>query len=524
MKRNKVLYLIVVLLITLVIPVFAEEEIASDAVINVKDYEDKKYYLVEDFEDYEGGIPVGWERTNASQVSESQYQFEKAEGKFGTGINIGNRAIGNTPYNMLSYRFKNKIFDGKFTIEFDVKSSSTFAGTSDGRWILGLLTASEYEPTDYIDKSEKKSSIMGNYRARREKSSIIYSLPTNAMRYATFKEKAPSNSIPGITLQSADVWTHYKVEVNMMNPSYTITKDNETPIKLQLSAKRFEPRTLYNSTLDDYKYGLGIEGLVISGATVNNAKVVFDNIKVYADKSYNAYENFDDYTESTPRSRHNWYIIESPTDENKYIQVGEGTNGTTGIKIALSQKYVASRRFVVYRFTDPVKANKGFNIEFDIKTTDQNIWALNLLDEEDLVVTKDNKLTAEWNKKYDSNLIMGTIDSKPADGTRAIKIMPNGMTTANMFDAVDEKGNKVLMADNKWYNIRASLLPQGDNTSLILTITDEEGTVKISTNTIERTYDKDLYGIGIVNYGGNLSAASFAGLEAHLDNLKVFEN
>lgn len=392
-----------------------------------------RYYLNQDFEGYAGGMPVGWNiNTSAYEAGYS----DAIASAFSAGVHDGGTALNIiTPdaERNIEYKFPSDIYDGKFTIEFDIYHTPT------ARWAIGLLTPAEYT-TELVSmdaqqaNSDKDAAWWASdegIQARkadldmRRLKTVVFSQweKTNdeylrLCRTTNFSEWyngiVPGAEIPG------NVWTHVRAVIDADAAQYRVSINDGQEMVVE-NVERLRRREMYNVETGQTEYVSGIAGLRLHVNKNTEGVVAFDNVKVYADTegAHNLYEDYN--TLNHPYRPYNNRF--SNAGWEYYTTGTEGSSGTAGDKAMRIDfpKSEGTQDLLFWQpLSTPIKAGQSFDVEFDIKNEaltpeKDGYWEL-ILGGRDETTVNGNK---NWviGKRNGANLLAGTggTDSLPTD-------------------------------------------------------------------------------------------------------------
>ncbi len=338
------------------------------------------YYLNEDFESYAGGFPTGWGKGdnlgfkyNYTTGDITSYKMTAGEGKNGGKALQFDSA---STERKIEYKFPNTIYDGKFTIEFDMYHDAQ------ARWALGLLSPAEYRE-DLIPSADSTATGYDALGTRRSESLIMSQFEATDGNYekictGTIYTAWYNNVFSGVTAPGG-VWTHIKLVVDADGNKYTVTATDAQGTEKTATVTgvtRLGRRTLYNTTTQKEENIYGIAGLRLLASS--NTKdgtplgiVKFDNLKVYgnADKAYNLYEDYNSLVrhsrvQSTDTLMYNNEIAGTNFNAYDYLDVTDRGMGDKALKF---QNRGNQNRLLYTWLTTPVKAGNSYTVEFDIK-------------------------------------------------------------------------------------------------------------------------------------------------------------
>lgn len=532
------------------------------------------YYMNEDFNDYGGGRPAGWQALDEGyKNSEYKYTDYVASAKTDT----------NTKDNSSAMKMERLIADGadkdmeyyypfgetmtteeRAVVEFDVKHKG-------GGWTMGLVQNLD-AATNYYDirmntlcgmkvgGTTLNTNIKGYNEVVGDNGKMNFNRGNRHLVDETNEYVKEVGNLTG------EAWTHVKVEINFGDGTYKFTI-GEGDSKIENTIRTKLGRYRRGNYYQNYLYG--IAGLrftrLASTADVMDNSVSVDNIKVYKPTSYNAdrnynselYDKLTDYDEekmSTISWNNQWWTVDAK--RNLSSDAGEGEkafmldslfyrafgltkthkrdNGDQSVQLKNTgdnyNGYVAST------YLDrPLKAGKNAVIEFDALGGSGCKWYLYALNKENMNAYPENSRTNRggtvtdsiWYKNYIYNKLIG-FGKDIADGKGSIKIAGVGVEDV-LTDVIDSTDNAIKYNFDKWYHYKLFIEPQDSDRSYItveVTDKDSDTTVtsqKISTDKSTKPWVKndlfasDIYGIGLGMEGA--SSNSYA----YFDNLKVYQ-
>ncbi len=271
--------------------------------------------------------------------------------------------------------------------------------------------------------------------------------------------------------------------------------------------------------------------------------VEFDNVKVYTDKSYNDYLDFN--TASTNGSTQpGWYSNNATTwgsmqcfrrhNGEPLPVIDHGANSAADP----SDKAIKFNRgwtYYTHPFAVPVKAASAFTVEFDLFAEDNTRWVMNLLDERYMTRNVDNTVTT------------GTVfnGEKGTAGTQEKHTMEQNGILTNVYGSTSTVGfatvagtsftpqyaqnfkeANITYNTNKWQHIKLEFVPaSNEEMTLVLSVTCDGETKTSGKQWLKyswyesgkaRMYKYDTTGLAFV-------IPSDSGKGISIDNLKVTE-
>lgn len=339
---------------------------------------------------------------------------------------------------------------------------------------------------------------IGAFNNRRVKNTLIGNMmsgDTDRTKLSTAKVRSNEGdtALDGVTVP-ANEWTKVKAVVDLdAGKYYFYVNDSTDPVAVEYKTAtdgnydtaRFA-RTYLRDTDGNYKVLGGIAGLRLQ--KYGDGTVEFDNVKVYTDKSYNDYLDFN--TASTYGSTQpGWYSNNATTWSNMQYFGHNGENyrlSTNGANFAAdsSDKAIKFNRgwtYYTHPFAVPVKAASAFTVEFDLFAEDETRWVMNLLDERYMTRNVDNTATT------------GTVfnGEKGTAGTQEKHTMEQNGILTNVYGATstvgfatvagtsftpqyaqDFKEANITYNTNKWQHIKLEFVPaSNEEMTLVLSVT-----------------------------------------------------
>ncbi len=477
------------------------------------------YYMNEDFEQYAGGFPTGWGKGdnfgfkyNYTTGDIGNYKMTAGEGRNGGKALQFDVA---SQERTIEYKFPNTIYDGKFTIEFDLYHDPS------ARWALGLLTPSEYRE-DLVESADSTKSGFDSLADRRNNSLILAQFEATDGEYKILSTNTGYSNWIGPAFEGVTVpggaWTHIKAVIDGDGNKYTVTATDELGVEKTATVTgitRIAKRTLYNTTTQKTEDIFGIAGLRLLASKNTDGIVKFDNLKVYgnADKAYNLYEDFntmvkhnDHATDGAGDTIMNSITSSGISGRWDYFNVDEYGSQGKALKVHTAGNQT---RMIVKWLSIPVKAGRSFKVEFDIKNDASysnngykgGAWELAL-----------GNWDAVKNSAYDG---MNRIMSRPlvADGV-APKLTASGLNDTG----VEEKMNtEIEFTDGAWNRIELFV----DNAANKMIVTKKNPSTDEVLGSYEVTSLPWLRSTDISYIG--FRAPWECGPSFSLDNLKVYE-
>ena len=421
--------------------------------------------------------------------------------------------------------------------------------------------------------SLKRSHVLGTTM-----DAAKYSYSTLRSQYSTYGPTYVDTIDSTFPAATSD-WTHIKVKVDTEAAKYFLTVGDKT-VELPYDPRNFNIggstlnenapsyATSYDVNTGKLKVTPGFGGIGLNIESRNeNQPIQFDNVKVYTEDSYNSYSNFDNacrgtYGEWTTGNGNpvgvdmpDWFY---PYDLNKTfverqpysiaLANGTGKSGEASDKALMVNSGKSGAGSVLHMLNVPIKSGREFNIEFDYKTSQEQMFKLGLvesgnilpyklsakLDGTDLAgMVEDTKgTTGVWNdtNNYDNRIILL---NKPLASTGAPDRFRfrNGTSgyydegTGNLKDAVskDNENENIAYTMGEWHHIKLNIKPNGNVLRETLTVTYENGT------TVESApYDTNLASANdiaalVFRFDADASRITPSNAQHLIDNLAVYE-
>lgn len=565
-----------------------------------------RYYINENFNTYKGGMPADFEKLSTVTASELtadavesgnnaltlggsddkalSYEFNNSiySGKFTVEFDVKHSGAGwtlglmdksdyfsdseyitladyNQVQNDVTYDYWQKNIKQSDTDQFSTWANATDLDPT------GTLTNKVYYFNQWTKEQHDSEGTenpqrtwlykrIGAFNNRRVKNTLVGNMlndDTDRTKLSTAKVRSNTGdtAIDGVTVP-ANEWTKVKAVVDLdAGKYYFYINDSTDPVAVEYKTAtdgnydtaRFA-RTYLRDTDGNYKVLGGIAGLRLQ--KYGDGTVEFDNVKVYTDKSYNDYLDFN--TASTNGSTQpGWYSNNATTWSNMQYFGHNGENyrlSTNGANSAAdpSDKAIKFNRgwmYYTHPFAVPVKAASAFTVEFDLFADDNTRWYMSLLDDRFMERSVENSGAS-------STTFNG---EKGTGGTQTMHTMEqNGILTntygdsntvgfatasgarftpqyAGDFDNVD-----IAYNTNKWQHIKLEFAPASDEQMTLKLYVTCDGETKTSKTQwlryswyesgVSRLYKYDTCGLAFVIPGGFGSGAGLT-----IDNLKVTE-
>ena len=510
-----------------------------------------RYYINENFNTYKGGMPADFEKLSTVTASELtadavesgnnaltlggsddkalSYEFNNSiySGKFTVEFDVKHSGAGWT----LGLMDKSDYFsDSEYitladynqemnNVTYSYWNTEKTAGniTDDwGTWAsaktldsTGTLTNKEYYFNQWTKQQHDSETTenpqrtwlykrIGAFNNRCVKNTLVGNMlsgDTDRTKLSTAKVRSNEGdtALDGVTVP-ANEWTKVKAVVDLdAGKYYFYVNDSTDPVAVEYKTAtdgnydtaRFA-RTYLRDTDGNYKVLGGIAGLRLQ--KYGDGTVEFDNVKVYTDKSYNDYLDFN--TASTYGSTQpGWYSNNATTWSNMQYFGHNGENyrlSTNGANFAAdsSDKAIKFNRgwtYYTHPFAVPVKAASAFTVEFDLFAEDNTRWVMNLLDERYMTRNVDNTATT------------GTVfnGEKGTAGTQEKHTMEQNGILTNVYGSTSTVGfatvagtsftpqyaqnfkeANITYNTNKWQHIKLEFVPaSNEEMTLVLSVT-----------------------------------------------------
>lgn len=564
-----------------------------------------RYYINENFNTYKGGMPADFEKLSTVTASELtadavesgnnaltlggtedkalSYEFNNSiySGKFTVEFDVKHSGAGWT----LGLMDKSDYFsDSEYitladynqemnNVTYSYWNTEKTAGniTDDwGTWAsakaldpTGTLTNKEYYFNQWTKEQHDSEGTenpqrtwlykrIGAFNNRRVKNTLVGNMlsgDTDRTKLSTAKVRSNEGdaALDGVTVPTNE-WTKVKAVVDLdAGKYYFYVNDSTDPVAVEYKTAtdgnydtaRFA-RTYLRDTDGNYKVLGGIAGLRLQ--KYGDGTVEFDNVKVYTDKSYNDYLDFN--TASTYGSTQpGWYSNNATTWSNMQYFGHNGENyrlSTNGANSTAdpSDKAIKFNRgwtYYTHPFAVPVKAASAFTVEFDLFAEDNTRWVMNLLDERYMTRNVDNTATT------------GTVfnGKKGTAGTQEKHTMEQNGILTNVYGSTSTVGfatvagtsftpqyaqnfkeANITYNTNKWQHIKLEFVPaSNEEMTLVLSVTCDGETKTSGKQWLKyswyesgkaRMYKYDTIGLAFLIPGGSGKGIS-------VDNIKVTE-
>lgn len=510
-----------------------------------------RYYINENFNTYKGGMPADFEKLSTVTASELTadavesgnnaltlggtedkalaYEFNNSiySGKFTVEFDVKHSGAGWT----LGLMDKSDFFsDSEYitladynqemnNVTYSYWNTEKTAGniTDDwGTWAsaktldpTGTLTNKEYYFNQWTKEQHDSEETenpqrtwlykrIGAFNNRRVKNTLVGNMlsgDTDRTKLSTAKVRSNTGdtAIDGVTVP-ANEWTKVKAVVDLdAGKYYFYVNDSTDPVAVEYKtatdgnydAARFA-RTYLRDTDGNYKVLGGVSGLRLQ--KYGDGTVEFDNVKVYTDKSYNDYLDFNTAS-ANGSTQPGWYSNNATTWSNMQYFGHNGENyrlSTNGANSAAdpSDKAIKFNRgwtYYTHPFAVPVKAASAFTVEFDLFAEDETRWVMNLLDERYMTRNVDNTATT------------GTVfnGEKGTAGTQEKHTMEQNGILTNVYGSTSTVGfatvagtsftpqyaqnfkeANITYNTNKWQHIKLEFVPaSNEEMTLVLSVT-----------------------------------------------------
>ena len=564
-----------------------------------------RYYINENFNTYKGGMPADFEKLSTVTASELTadavesgnnaltlggtedkalaYEFNNSiySGKFTVEFDVKHSGAGwtlglmdksdffsdseyitladyNQEMNKVTYSYWNtEKTAGNITDDWGTWAS---AKTLDS---TGTLTNKEYYFNQWTKQQHDSETTenpqrtwlykrIGAFNNRRVKNTLVGNMmsgDTDRTKLSTAKVRSNEGDteLEGLSVP-ANEWTKVKAVVDLdAGKYYFYVNDSTDPVTVEYKTAtdgkydtaRFA-RTYLRDTDGNYKVLGGIAGLRLQKH--GDGTVEFDNVKVYTDKSYNDYLDFN--TASTSGSTQpGWYSNKAQTWSTLQYFGHNGENArvsTDGANASADSsdkaiKFTNGWQYYTHPFAVPVKAASAFTVEFDLFAEDETRWVMNLLDERYMERSVDNtssastafngeKGTAGTQEKH--TMEQNGILTNVYGSTSTVGFATVAGTSFTPQYAQDFKEANITYNTNKWQHIKLEFVPAGnEEMTLVLSVTCDGETKTSATQWLKyswyesgksRMYRNDTAGLAFLIPGESGKGIS-------IDNLKVTE-
>ncbi len=509
-----------------------------------------RYYINENFNTYKGGVPADFEKLSTVTASELtadavesgnnaltlggsddkalSYEFNNSiySGKFTVEFDVKHSGAGwtlglmdksdyfsdseyitladyNQEMNNVTYDYWQKNIKQSDTDQFSTWANATDLDPTETLtnkvYYFNQWTKQQHdsEGTENPQRTWLYKRI-GAFNNRRVKNTLVGNMlsgDTDRTKLSTAKVRSNEGdtALDGVTVP-ANEWTKVKAVVDLdAGKYYFYVNDSTDPVAVEYKTAtdgnydtaRFA-RTYLRDTDGNYKVLGGIAGLRLQ--KYGDGTVEFDNVKVYTDKSYNDYLDFN--TASTNGSTQpGWYSNNATTWSNMQYFGHNGENyrlSTNGANSAAdpSDKAIKFNRgwtYYTHPFAVPVKAASAFTVEFDLFAEDETRWVMNLLDERYMTRNVDNTATT------------GTVfnGEKGTAGTQEKHTMEQNGILTNVYGSTSTVGfatvagtsftpqyaqnfkeANITYNTNKWQHIKLEFVPaSNEEMTLVLSVT-----------------------------------------------------
>lgn len=564
-----------------------------------------RYYINENFNSYKGGMPADFKKLGTVAASELTsdaveagnnaltlggtedkalaYEFNNSiySGKFTVEFDVKHSGAGWTLglmdksdfFSDSEYISRTDYLNAQNDVTYSYWNTEKTAGniTDDwGTWAsaktldpTGALTNKEYYFNQWTKQQHDSETTenpqrmwlykrIGAFNNRRVKNTLVGNMlsgDTDRTKLSTAKVRSNEGdtAIDGLSVPTNE-WTKVKAVVDLdAGKYYFYVNDSTDPVAVEYKtatdgnydAARFA-RTYLRDTDGNYKVLGGVSGLRLQ--KYGDGTVEFDNVKVYTDKSYNDYLDFN--TASTNGSTQpGWYSNNATTWSNMQYFGHNGENyrlSTNGANSAAdpSDKAIKFNRgwtYYTHPFAVPVKAASAFTVEFDLFAEDNTRWVMNLLDERYMTRNVDNTATT------------GTVfnGEKGTAGTQEKHTMEQNGILTNVYGSTSTVGfatvagtsftpqyaqnfkeANITYNTNKWQHIKLEFAPtSNEEMTLVLSVTCDGETKTSGKQWLKyswyesgksRMYRNDTAGLAFLIPGESGKGIS-------IDNLKVTE-
>lgn len=565
-----------------------------------------RYYINENFNTYKGGMPADFEKLSTVTASELtadavesgnnaltlggsgdkalSYEFNNSiySGKFTVEFDVKHSGAGWTLglmdksdfFSDSEYISRTDYLNAQNDVTYDywqnnIKQSDTdqFSTWANAKTLdqTGTLTNKVYYFNQWTKEQHdsegtenpqrtwlyKRVNAFNNRRVKNTLVGNILSGDTDRTKLSTAKVRSNEGdtALDGVTVP-ANEWTKVKAVVDLDAGKYyfyvngstdPVTVEYQTATEKYYDTARFA-RTYLRDTDGNYKVLGGIAGLRLQ--KYGDGTVEFDNVKVYTDKSYNDYLDFN--TASTNGSTQpGWYSNKAQTWSTLQYFEHNGENArvsTDGANASADSsdkaiKFTNGWQYYTHPFAVPVKAASAFTVEFDLFAEDETRWVMNLLDERYMTRNVDNTLSSSVGTAFNGEKgTAGTQEKHTMEqngiltnvygSTRTVGFATVAGTSFTPQYAQEFKEANITYNTNKWQHIKLEFAPASDEQmTLKLSVTCDGETKTSSTQWLRyssyeagfaRMYRNDTTGLAFLIPGESGKGIS-------VDNIKVTE-
>lgn len=444
-------------------------------------------------------------------------------------------------------------------------------------WVNDWRTYRDSDAQEAADSrfNSRRNSLYRSHVLGTTENATKYSYSTARDQWSTWGASTVGSTFPEATSE----WTHIKVKVDTEAAKYYLTVGDKT-VELPYDQRNFNIggstlnenapsyATSYDINTGKLKVTPGFGGIGFYTEELNeNQPIQFDNVKVYTEDSYNSYSNFDNacrgtYGEWTTGNGNpvgvdmpDWFY---PSDLNKTfverqpysiaLANGTGKSGEASDKALMVNSGKSGAGSLVHMLNVPIKSGREFNIEFDYKTSQEQMFKLGLVESGNILpyklstkmdgtdlagMVEDTKgTTGEWNdtNNYDNRIILL---NKPLASTGAPDRFRfrNGTSgyydegTGNLKDAVskDNENENVAYTMGKWHHIKLNIKPNGNVLRETLTVTyEDETTVESAPYDTNLAAANDIAAL-VFRFDADASRITPSNAQHLIDNLAVYE-
>lgn len=527
-----------------------------------------RYLVNEDFDNYKGGVPVGWNVLNTDLKGNLQSKtsvMTASDNGTGKAFSLG----GTEGASEVVKEFNNTVHQGVLTMEFDVKPD-------DGKmWGIALMTEADMSDDNYIPtytanyianattlngsvqknayaellaeakeaggesfsedtwKAEKWVDAWYAYIKDAQKGLAARRLLTfhsrqngylvgsktnggNEVLYNTKFRNYFSTDTTSYKLDSKE-FTHIKLALNTADGKLDIYVGNNEKKTATLDATRWQPQKVYNVTTGKEEYMYGFKGIGLFGLAD------FDNLKVYTENSYNALLDFSKYSTNNP---HLGFIKTSKPGENgtsgSVIDAAFGYSGRVSVTDGVAKIYNTGRvdfpqTSITVPLSVPVKGLRAFDVEFSFKTgtTANDGFGMTFANKSNL----DNTRATGENETFRKGAFKANVSLKKFYFiNNDYFVSPQSSNISQNGTVITSGDTDVAMTPDTWYKVKFSVIPENDTVYFQTVITDEKTNAtytsqKFEANSWKAKLEDGVYGIMFCALGDKLRIRTDSGKE-----------
>jgi len=417
-----------------------------------------------------------------------------------------------------TFEFLHVAASGVLTVEFDLEATGN-------NWGLNYITPFAFTDNKYMNDEQYKK-----FRARllNEKDAYAKTCEDEFAQGLILGQSGSDALVvdvsnnAAVNFENAEVLsasittgqtTHIKLETDLNSGTVDVYVDEIHKGQLPASDERFRKIMLRRNTGGYFvnEISAGIGGLGFKSGDDTTLRI--ENLRAYKADAFNTNQTFDTLTEKV--NSVSWQNGSNPGKSiNEYLSVVSGQDGN-GIEVGVPQGQLA-----VHKLERPVIGGDDFSIELDVKISDGDVFAMALLEKDELAKRTDGNGNMAWygSENYSNNTVIKT---KKSFLGNELLLCTGGDETVNT------KGTGIYIKKDTWthitlihmtkdgqvgFKIKASPVP-AFSSSEYEWWTSYGTTSPFFAQREYRLPDTDTYGIG---FGHKDSAVKFM-----LDNLVV---